>query len=129
MPNVRIDENGVPKGAVYEQTAPVAHRSAITAVDASDPASAASGVACAGFEVVDFDLAITLGGTNPMVEVAPLFHDATANQWFAGASAFFTVSGRSRLRVDARGAIVFLKVVALTGTSPTLSLSVWASLS
>ena len=126
MPNVRIDENGVPKGAVYEQTAPAVHRSGVTAVDASDPAGAAAGVACAGFEVVDFDLAITLGGTNPMVEVAPLFYDATANQWFAGAPAFFTASARSRLRVEARGAIVFLKVVALTGTSPTLNLSAWA---
>lgn len=127
MADVRIDANGVPKAAVFEQTAPAAHRSGVTAVDASDPASASLGVASEGYRYVDFDVAVTLGGTDPLVEVAPLFRDATSGTWFRGDSSFFTSSGRYRVRVEARGAVVFLQVVALSGTSPTLSLSAWAS--
>ena len=129
MANVRIDSNGVPKGAVVETTAPAAHRSGVTAVDGSDPGSTSLGVNADGYQHVDFDISVTLGGTNPMVEVAPLFYDATAALWFRGDSAYYTATGRYRLRVEARGTIVFLQVVALTGTSPTLSLSAWASLS
>lgn len=114
MANVRIDNNGVPKGAVFELTAPTAHRSSVTAVDASEPASVGLGVNADGYAHVDFDVDVTLGGTDPMVEVAPLFYDATSTHWFRGQSAFFTASGRYRLRAEARGAVVFLQVVALT---------------
>jgi len=127
MAEVRIDANGVPKAPVFEQSTPVAHRVAVTAVDAADPASSSLGVASEGFRYVDFDVSVTLGGTDPLVEVASLFFDATSGTWFAGESSFFTSSGRYRVRVEARGAVVFLKVVALEGTSPTLSLSAWAS--
>lgn len=129
MANVRIDSNGVPKGAVVELTAPAAHRASVTAVDGGEPGSVALGVNAEGYQHIDFDLDITLGGTTPMVEVAPLFYDATAAHWFLGESAYYTATGRHRLRVGARGGVVFLQVVALTGTSPTLSLSAWASLS
>ena len=129
MANVRIDANGVPKALVFEQSTPLVHRTGVTAVDASDPPSTASGIDCAGFEAVDFDLDITLGGTGAMVEVAAIHYDATANAWFAGESAFLTASGRYRLRSHVRGATVFLKVVALTGDTPTLDLDVWAVLS
>ena len=129
MANVRLDSNGVPKGAVVEPTAPAAHRSAVTAADGGDPGSTALGVNADGYQHVDFDVGVTLGGTNPMVEVAPVFYDATAALWFRGDSAYYTTTGRYRLRVEARGGLVFLQVVALTGASPTLSLSAWASLS
>lgn len=128
MANVRIDANGVPKGAVWEHADPVLHRSGVTAVDGADPAGSA-GIDCDGFEAVDFDVDVTLGGTNPMVEVAPIYHDATADAWFRGQSAFFTSTGRYRVRAEARGARAYLRVVALSGTSPTLTLSAWASLS
>ncbi|MGE3857452.1 MAG: hypothetical protein AB7G21_10910 [Dehalococcoidia bacterium] len=129
MADVRLDENGVPKGAVIELTAPAAHRAGVTAADGGEPSSVADGVDAAGYQHVDFDVDVTLGGTSPMVEVAPLFYDATAAHWFRGDSAYYTASGRYRLRVEARGGVVFLQVVALTGTSPTLSLSAWASCS
>jgi hypothetical protein len=128
MANVRIDANGVPKGAVWEQTVPVAHRTNVTAADGADPAPAA-GVATEGYEVVDFDLDITLGGANPAVEVAPIYYDATADAWFRGASTTYSATGRYRLRAEARGALAYLKVLALTGTSPTLALNAWASMS
>ena len=129
MANVRIDANGVPKAPVYEQATPVLHRSGVTTVDASDPEDAVDGIDCAGFEVVDFDLDVTLDGTGPMVEVAAIHYDATADAWFAGESAFLTASGRYRFRSHVRGATVYLKVVALTGDTPTLDLDVWAVLS
>ena len=128
MTDVRLDSNGVPKAAVFEASTPVVHRISVTAVDSSEP-SVSAGVDASGFEFVDFDLDVTLGGTTPAVEVAPLHYDATAAHWFRGASTLFTASGRYRFRVEARGGVVFLDVVALTGTSPTLSLNVWASLS
>ena len=81
-----------------------------------------------GFEHIDFDLDVTLGGTDPLVEVTPLYYGAAADAWFRGESAFFTATGRYRLRVAARGARVFLAVTALEGDTPTLDLDVWASL-
>ena len=78
MADVRLDHNGVPKGAVIELTAPAAHRSAVTAADGAEPGSVASGVNAEGYQHVDFDVDVALGGTAPMVEVAPLFYDATA---------------------------------------------------
>ena len=129
MADVRLDDNGVPKGAVIELTAPVLHRDEVTAADGDEPEAASDGVNAEGYQHIDFDIDVTLGGTTPMVEVAPLFYDATAEHWFQGESAFYTATGRHRLRVEARGGIVFLQVVSLTGTSPTLSLSAWASCS
>ena len=129
MTDVRLDSNGVPVAAAFDATVPVAHRAGVTAVDASEPANTGLGVDASGYEQVAFDLDVTLGGTTPSVEVAPLFYDATAAHWFRGDSAFYGASGRYRLDVEARGALVFLEVVALSGTSPTLDLDVWASLS
>ncbi len=128
MPNARIDDNGVPKAAVYEQTAPILHRDGVDAVDAGDPDNA-DAVDAAGFEHVDFDLDVTLGGDDPLLSVVPLYYSAGADGWFSGESAYFAESGRYRLRVAARGARVFLAVAALEGDTPTLDLDVWASLS
>lgn len=128
MPNVRIDDNGVPKAAVFEHTPAVAHRVTVTAVDEGDP-DPGEAIDAAGFEHVDFDLDIALGGEDPLVEVTPLFYGSPADAWFRGESAFFTSSGRYRLRADARGSRLFLAVTALEGEEPTLSLDAWASLS
>ncbi len=128
MPNVRIDENGVPKAAVFEQSVPTAHRTGVTAVDSADP-DVEDALDAAGFEHVDFDVDVTLGGTDPLVEVTPLYYGAAADAWFRGEPAFFTTTGRYRLRADARGARVFLAVTALEGDTPTLDLDAWASLS
>src|SRR5689334_20583412 len=125
MTDVRLDSNGVPKAAVFDAATPVVHRSGVSAVDVSEP-DVEDGVDASGYERIAFDLDITLGGTTPGVEVAPTFYDATADHWFRGDSAFYGVNGRYRLDVEARGALVFLEVVALTGTSPTLDLDVWA---
>jgi hypothetical protein len=127
MADVRIDANGIPKGEVWEQAVPVEHRSNVTAADGADP-DADEGIDADGYEAIDFDLDVTLGGTNPMVEVAPLFYDATADAWFRGGSSFFTATGRYRVRAASRGARTFLSVVALSGTTPTLSLDCWATL-
>jgi predicted ATPase len=80
-------------------------------------------------EHIDFDVDVTLGGAAPLVEVTPLYYGATADAWFRGESAFFTATGRYRLRAEARGARVFLAVTALEGDTPTLDLDAWASLS
>lgn len=128
MPNVRIDENGVPKAAVFEQSAPTAHRTGVTAVDSADP-EVEDALDAAGFAHIDFDVDVTLGGADLLVEVTPLYYGATADAWFRGESAFFTATGRYRLRADARGARVFLAVTALEGDTPTLDLDAWASLS
>ncbi len=128
MPNVRIDENGVPKAAVFEQTAAAAHRSAVTEVDAEDP-DLEDALDAAGYEHVDFDLDVTLGGTDPLVEVTPLYYSAAPDAWFRGEPAYFTQTGRYRVRAAARGARVFLAVTALEGDTPTLDLDAWASLS
>jgi len=120
MANVRIDENGVPKGPAFDITAPLAHRSSVTDVDASDPPDATTGIDCAGYEYCRFD--ITIGGTGfTSLDVQVLCWNSRQSLWFGGATRQFTSTGRHSLAVpDVRGSIVFLKVTVFSGTSFTL---------
>ncbi|MBI4236372.1 MAG: hypothetical protein HY688_03335 [Chloroflexi bacterium] len=121
MPNVRLDQNGVPMGPVYEPTAPAVHRSGVTAVDAADPADASGAVDCAGYEYCRFDVSITGTGLTSL-EVQALFWNSRQALWFGGARRTFTATGRYAVAVpDVRGARVFLKVTAFSGTSFSLS--------
>ncbi|MBI4338595.1 MAG: hypothetical protein HY680_01435 [Chloroflexi bacterium] len=119
MPNVRLDQNGVPMGPAYSPLAPAVHRSGVTAVDASDPEDTSGAVDCAGFQDCRFD--ITIAGTGfTSLAVAALFWNPRQSLWFAGASRLFTATGQHSLSVEARGAVVFLKVTAFSGTSFSL---------
>ncbi|MEE9198473.1 MAG: hypothetical protein V3U26_01610 [Dehalococcoidia bacterium] len=120
MANVRIDENGVPKGPAFDTTPPQAHRSSVSAVDASDPADASGGVDCAGYKYCRFDVTITGTGFTSL-DVQVLFWNPRQGLWFGGASRQFTATGQYALAVpDVRGSIVFLKVTAFSGTSFSL---------
>ena len=55
MANVRIDAQGVPKGPIYEWTAPALHRQ-VTAVDSADPTTKAQGIDAAGYRTARFDI-------------------------------------------------------------------------
>ncbi len=121
MPNVRLDQNGIPKAPVYEPATPAAHRSAVTAVDASDPADATGGIDCGGYQYCRLDVAVS-GSALAGLDVAVLFWNPRQNLWFEGATRTFTATGRYALGVsDVRGAVIFLKVTAFSGTSFSLS--------
>ncbi len=132
MANVRIDAQGVPKAPVYEGTTPVVHRANLIGADAADPASAAAGLDCIGYRNVRFDLDTSGSAGLTALAVQLLVWNATAGKYFRGAERRFdeddlAVNPIPSLEVEARGAIVFLKVVEATAAS--LSLSVYASLS
>lgn len=115
MANVRIDANGLPKGACFDPTPPAVHRQNVTAVDASDPPEA-GGVNGAGFQHCRFD--VTLTGTGfTSLDVQVLFWNSRQSKWFGGASRTFTATGQHALVVEARGSTIFLKVAAFQGTS------------
>ena len=120
MSNVRFDQNGVPKGPVYDPLPPAVHRSGVTAVDSSDPSDTSGAVDCAGYQECRFDIALTGTGFTSL-EVAALFWNSRQSKWFAGASRVFTATGQQALTVEARGATVYLKIVAFSGTSFSLS--------
>jgi len=120
MPNVRLDANGLPKAPVYEATGPLVHRSGVTAMDAADPADASGAVDCAGYQECRFDITIT-GVAFTSLEVAALFWNSRQSKWFTGASRLYTATGQHALAVEARGSFVYLKVVAFSGTSFSLS--------
>lgn len=120
MANVLLDNNGIPKGPVYESTTPVLHRSGITAVDATDPSDASGAVNCAGYEQCRFDISITGTGLTSLT-VQVLFWNSRQSKWFGGASRPFATTGQHALVVEARGAMIFLKVTAFSGTSFNLS--------
>ena len=86
----------------------------------------ANGVDCDGYRYCDFDVKLTVGGTNPVLGVYPIIYDSVDAQWYACAPSYFGEKGKYRIRVEARGAIVFLQARELTGTSPTFTLSAWA---
>lgn len=119
MPNVRIDENGLPKGPVYEPVAPVVHRSGVTAIDTSDPLESA-GIDTAGYQECRFDLDVTGSGITNL-EVQALFWNTRQSKWFGGGRRAFSGPGLYSLVVPCRGQKAFLKVTAFTGTSFTLN--------
>ena len=120
MANVRLDENGVPKGQVFEATVPQAHRSNVTTVDASDPPDAGPGADTAGYRYCRFDIDLDGSGLQAL-EVQALFWDSRQGAWFGGGTRRFDATGRYALMVEARGSVVFLKVTEFTGTSFTLN--------
>ena len=92
MTNVRIHENGLSKAPVYDPTAPLLHRSAVTAVEGSDPAKSA-GIDTSGYEEARFD--VDIGGKGfTSLEVQVLFWSSRLSQWFSGGERLFTGTGR-----------------------------------
>ena len=119
MANVRIDENGVPKGPVYEQTAPTVHRSGVTAVDSSDPGDTSGAVDCAGYRQCRFDITLT-GVSVTSLEVQAIFWNSRQSLWFGGGKRSFSSTGQHSLLVPCRGQKLFLKVTGFAGTSFSL---------
>ena len=120
MADVRIDQNGIPKGPVYEWTTPAEHRSGVAAVDTGDPPDASGAVDVAGYERCRFDITIT-GTGFASLEVQVLFWNPRQSKWFGGGQRQFTATGQHAMLVEARGAVIFLKVIAFGGTSFELS--------
>lgn len=106
-------------GEIYS-TQPKVHRSSITAVDSADPSDTSGAVDTKGYRECRFDIAIS-GTDFQSLEVQVLFWNPRQEQWFGGGTRTFTSTGRHTLAVDCRGAIIFLKVTAFTGTSFSLS--------
>jgi len=101
-------------------TQPKLHRSNITSVDAADPADTSGAVDSQGYNQCRFDVDIT-GNDFSSLEVQVIFWNPRQEKWFGGGKRNFTVTGQHALVVDSRGAIIFLKVTAFSGTSFSLS--------
>jgi len=101
-------------------TQPKVHRSNITAVDSADPSDTSGAVDTKGYKECRFDIAISGTGFQSL-EVQVLFWNPRQELWFGGGMRTFTSTGRHTLAVDDRGAIIFLKVTAFSGTSFSLS--------
>ncbi len=80
MTNVPIDEDGLSKAPVYDPTAPLLHRSAVTAGEGSDPTGSA-GIDTFGYT----------GFTS--LEVPVLFWSSRLSQWIGIGKRLFTGSG------------------------------------
>lgn len=106
-------------GDIYS-TQPKLHRSGVTAVDTSDPADTSGAVECKGYKECRFDITIT-GTDFQSLEVQALFWNPRQEKWMGGGKRTFASTGQHVLVVDCRGAIIFLKVTAFSGTSFSLS--------
>ena len=91
MTNVPIDENGLSKVPFYDPTAPLLHRSAVTAGEGSDPAGSA-GIDTFGYEEARFDIDIGCTGFTSL-EVPVLFWSSRLSQWIGMGKRLFTGSG------------------------------------
>ncbi len=101
-------------------TQPRLHRSDITAVDSADPSDTSGAIDTSGYKECRFDITIAGTGFNSL-EVQVLFWNSRQSNWMGGGERTFTATGQYALVVDTRGAIVFLKVTAFSGTSFSLS--------
>ena len=101
-------------------TQPKLHRSNVTSVDAADPADTSGAVDSQGYKECRFD--ITIAGTAlSSLETQVIFWNPRQEKWFGGSKRIFTATGQHALVVDSRGANIFLKVTAFSGTSFSLS--------
>lgn len=100
-------------------TQPKLHRSGVTAVDASDPADISGAIDSEGYKECRFDITIA-GADFTSLEVQTIFWNQRQEKWFSGGSRTFTTTGQHALAVDSRGAVIFLKVTAFSGTSFSL---------
>ena len=101
-------------------TQPKIHRSGVTSVDSTDPADTSGAVDTRGHKECRFD--ITISGVDfASLEVQALFWNPRQEKWWGGGKRTFTSTGQHALVVDCRGAIIFLKVTAFSGTSFSLS--------
>ena len=106
-------------GEIYA-TQPKLHRSNVSAVDTTDPADTSGAVDTKGYKECRFDITIT-GTAFTSLEVQALFWNPRQSKWWGGGERTFTSTGQHALVVDCRGAIIFLKVTAFSGTSFSLS--------
>ncbi len=97
-------------------TQPKVHRAGVTAADAADPADTSDAVDTKGYGECRFDLTIT-GTDFKSIEVQALFWNPRQSVWMGGGKRVFTETGRHALVVGSRGAVVFLRVTAFSGTS------------
>ena len=101
-------------------TQPRVHRNNITAVDAADPSDTSGAVETKGYKESRFDITITGTDFNSL-EVQVLFWNSRQEKWMGGSKRILASIGQHALVVDSRGAIIFLKVTAFSGTSFSLS--------
>ncbi len=101
-------------------TQPKIHRANVTSVDAADPAGINGAVDTKGYKECRFDVTVTGTGLQSL-EVQAIFWNPRQNLWWGGGKRVFNTVGRHALAFDARGAVVFLKVTAFSGTSFNLS--------
>ena len=96
------------------------HRSGVTTVDASDPADTSGAIDSEGYKECRFDITVT-GTDFASLEAQVISWNPRQQKWFGGSGRTLTATGQHALVVDSRGAIIFLKVTAFSGTSFSLS--------
>jgi len=101
-------------------TLPKLHRDGVTSIDSADPADTSGAIDSKGYGKCRFD--VTIAGVDfTSLETQVIFWNPRQENWWSGGKRIFTSTGRHALMVDCRGAIIFLKVTAFSGTSFALS--------
>jgi hypothetical protein len=100
---------------------PKAHRTAVVAVDASDPVVNTGAIDTGEAELCRFDISLNSGAPTYPIEVQALFWNERLSAYVRGAKGTITELPSS-LAVECRGAKVYCKVVTLAGTSPNISI-------
>jgi hypothetical protein len=102
------------------------HRADVVAADSADPTSVMGfGIQTEGWDTVLFALNFTATGS-PSLTVVPLWFDEEAAVWLTDTAQqkSYTVAGKFLLPITSYGYPCFLKVTAIGGTNPSLSVRV-----
>ena len=100
---------------------PKAHRTGLTAVDASDPVTNADAIDTGESEQCRFDVSLNSGTPTYPVEVQVLFWNDRLGAYVRGATASLSELPAS-VTAAVRGAKVFCKVITLAGTAPNITI-------
>lgn len=132
MANVRLDQNGIPKGPVADPLPLVTHRSNIAAADGATPPAANSGLwtanpgGCATARVYAY---VTFtGGTNPYVVLRPwLRSDGASGRVGKGQALTVTGTDQVAIDVDTSGDDLLVYVESLAGAPSSTDVDLYVS--
>lgn len=132
MANVRLDENGIPKGPVVDPLAPADHRLNVSAADGTTPPSASGGLWTAnpgGYAKARVFSYITFtGGTTPNCVLRPwLRSGGSSGKVGKGEAITATGSDQVALDVQADGDDLLVYVEQINGSPTATDVDIYIS--
>ena len=107
---------------INEISAPVLHRDNVAAADAGNPADDSDAIDCDGYSAVRLDCNLT--GTSPTATIQEIYWNSTLSAWCEDSECNLIGTKGHAVFIKPYGGKMYIKITALGGTSPHLTIYV-----